>query len=37
MSLLDVKSLNIVLVFVILFQFDLKFLKTKSISSLYQI
>jgi len=35
MSLLDVKSLNVV--FVILSQFGPNFFKTKSISSLYQI
>jgi len=37
MSLLDVKSLNVVLVFVILSQFGPNFLKTESISFLYQI
>jgi len=36
-SLLGVKSLNIVFVFVILSQFGPKFFKTESISSLYQI
>jgi len=36
-SLLDVKSLNVVLVFVIFSQFGLNFFKTESISSLYQI
>jgi len=35
--LLDVKSLNVIRVFVILFQFRSHFFKTKSISSLYQI
>jgi len=34
---LDVKSLNVVLVFVILSQFGPKFFKIESISSLYQI
>jgi len=33
----DVKTLNVVLVFVILSQFGPYFFKTKSISSLYQI
>jgi len=36
-SLLDVKSLNVVPVFVILSQFGPKFFKIESISSLYQI
>jgi len=36
-SLLDVKSLNVVPVFVILSQFGPKILKIESISSLYQI
>jgi len=36
-SLLDVKSINVVPVFVILSQFGPNFFKTKSISSLYQI
>jgi len=36
-SLLDVKTLNVVLVFIILSQFGPNFFKTKSISSLYQI
>jgi len=37
MLLLNVKSLNIVFIFVILSQFDPNFLKTELISSLYQI
>jgi len=36
-SLLDVKSLNVVPVFIILSQFGPKFFKIESISSLYQI
>jgi len=37
MSLLDVKSLNAVSIFVILSQFGPNFFKTESILSLYQI